>query len=78
MKGDLSDCRPTVVGSRLIWYVTRNTAPVLYELPLPGGVDSAAAYEAAKILNDVVSGRTDKTPAEAAAILKAALGSRAK
>ena len=31
--GDLSDCEPILAGSRIVWYVTDNSAPVFHELP---------------------------------------------
>lgn len=33
-EGHLSDCAPILVGSRVIWYTTNNSAPVFYEIDL--------------------------------------------
>ncbi len=38
----LSDCRPVVSGQTAVWYVTDQTAPVFYELPLDRELPAAA------------------------------------
>jgi hypothetical protein len=37
LKGSLSDCKPIVVGEKLVWYVTDSSKPVFYSLNLKSG-----------------------------------------
>ena len=49
MDGDLSDCVPIVDGDRVLWYVTDDSAPVFYEIPIPKtpfcDVEAGSFYE---------------------------------
>ncbi|MCR4895380.1 MAG: DUF4214 domain-containing protein [Lachnospiraceae bacterium] len=55
ISGSLSKCRPVVIGGEVTWYVTNNSAPVFYTLPLPA--DEAKIRNFVTRMYQIVLGR---------------------